>query len=63
MRCGKSLMSEGVNLMDDKQLCKLRDAKAYIDGLMEEVPENSPAWEALNGAWCILEEAISAKEM
>jgi hypothetical protein len=44
--------------MADEQLCKLIDARAYIDGLMEEVPEDSPAWEVLNGAWCLLDEAI-----
>ena len=48
--------------MSEEQLCKLKDARAYIDGLMEEVPENSPAWEAMNGAWCILDEAIEKNE-
>lgn len=48
--------------MDKKQLCTLKDARAYIDGLMEEVPESSPAWEALNGAWCLLNEAIEENE-
>jgi hypothetical protein len=29
---------------------------------MEEVPESSPAWEALNGAWCILNQAVNEQE-
>lgn len=48
--------------MSEEQLCKLKDARAYIDGLMEEVQEGSLAWEALNGAWCVLNEAIEKNE-
>lgn len=48
--------------MDNEELCTLKDARAYIDGLMEEVQENSPAWEVLNGSWCILDAAINEHE-
>lgn len=48
--------------MDKKQLCTLEDARAYIDGLMDEVQENSPVWEVLNEAWCILDKSIEENE-
>lgn len=54
--------SEGVNLVDKTELCKLANARVYIDGLMAEVAENSTAWEALNGCWCILNEALEKDE-
>lgn len=56
-----NLIGKGVNLMPN-DLCKLKDARAYIDGLMEEVQEGGPAWEALNGAWCSLNESIASLE-
>lgn len=62
MRWSDMKRSKGVNLVDSNELCTLKDARAYIGGLMEEIPENSQAWETLNGAWCILNKAIEEQE-
>jgi len=48
--------------MDEKQLCTLKDARAYLDGLMEEVPNPSPAYDALFEAWGILQIAVTDNE-
>lgn len=48
--------------MSKEDLCKLKDARAYVDGLMEEVQEDSPAWGVLNEAWCLLDGAIKKHE-
>lgn len=48
--------------MPEEHICKLKDARAYINGLMEEVPESSPAWKILWEAWGVLQVALTQLE-
>lgn len=44
--------------MEGRLLQMLLEARERIDNVLKELPEYSPEWEDVNGAWCELEVVI-----